>query len=323
MFTSGTFRLFSLFASLLVVFSMVTIDTAEARRMGGFGGFGNRGARTTESVPATRTSPTTTAPVQRTTTEPASANRVNSATPAAAQRAPGLFSGGLMRGLFIGGLFGLLMGAGFGGLGGMLSLLFQVLLIGGLVWLAMAFFARRRMATAGGPGADRGFSFEAPRAGTTATGFGGKPFSFGGGGGAARPATTPYEVSDADLAVFERRLSEVQDAFSHGDRPRLAGVTTAEVLGHLSQEMEENSDAGLRNEVYDVKLLDGSVAEAWTEGDTQYATVALRYESRDVMRNVVTGAVTSGSDDLTDTTEIWTFRRDRGGEWLVSAMQEP
>ncbi|MGV3652115.1 MAG: Tim44 domain-containing protein [Devosia sp.] len=328
MFTSGKFRLFSLFASLLVVFSMVTIDTAEARRMGGgLGGFGNRGVRTTESVPATRTSPTTTAPVQRTTAEPSTANRAASATPAAAQRAPGLFSGGLMRGLFIGGLFGLLMGAGFGGLGGLLSLLFQVVLIGGLVWLALAFFGRRKLAAAGGPNPGQGFKFEAPRTpGAGATGFGGKPFSgfgLGGGGAATRPTTSVYEVSDADLALFESRLSAVQDAFSHADRQRLAGLTTPEVLGYLSEELEENAANGVRNEVYDVKLLDGSVAEAWTEGNVDYATVALRYESRDVMRNIASGAIVSGSEELSAATEIWTFRRERGGEWLLSAVQEP
>ncbi|SFZ81169.1 Predicted lipid-binding transport protein, Tim44 family [Devosia enhydra] len=328
MFTSGKFRLFSLFASLLVVFSMVTIDTAEARRMGGgLGGFGNRGVRTTESVPATRTSPTTTAPVQRTTAEPSTSNRAASATPAAGQRAPGLFSGGLMRGLFIGGLFGLLMGAGFGGIGGLLSLLFQVVLIGGLVWLALAFFGRRKLAAAGGPKPAQGFKFEAPRAPNAgATGFGGKPFSgfgLGGGSAASRPSTSVYEVSDADLALFEGRLSAVQDAFSHADRQRLAALTTPEVLGFLSEELEENAANGVRNEVYDVKLLDGSVAEAWTEGNVDYATVALRYESRDVMRNVASGAIVSGSEELSATTEIWTFRRERGGEWLLSAVQEP
>ena len=143
MFASGKIRFFAVFLSLLTAFSLVTVDTAEARRGGSFG---SRGLRTFQSVPATKTSPNVTAPVNNTMTAPSSASRVGA--PAATTASRGLFNGGLMQGLFLGGLFGLFLGHGFGGIGGMFSLLFQLLLIGGLVWL---FFGRRRMATASGP----------------------------------------------------------------------------------------------------------------------------------------------------------------------------
>ena len=44
------------------MFSVVAVDTAEARRGGSFG---SRGTRTYQTVPATPTSPGITAPVQR------------------------------------------------------------------------------------------------------------------------------------------------------------------------------------------------------------------------------------------------------------------
>ena len=76
-------------------------------------------------------------------------------------------------------------------------------------------------------------------------------------------------------------------------------------------------------QLYDLKLLAGDVAEAWREGNSEYATVALRYESRDITRDRTTGQPVSGEDRVTEVTEVWTFVRPTGGRWLVSAIQEP
>lgn len=310
MFVSGKIRFIAVFLSLLTAFSVFTIDTAEARRGGSLG---SRGVKTFQSVPATKTSPNVTAPINNTMTAPTSASRVGA--PAASTASRGLFGGGLMQGLFLGGLFGLFLGYGFGGIGGMFSLLFQLLLIGGLVWL---FFGRRRMAVAGGPNSDRPST-----GGPTPRGpsMGSNPFS-----GAARAqgtdATRDLEVGNADLDVFETRLGEIQDAYSREDYGALRAITTPEMMGYLSEELGENASKGLRNEVFDVKMLGGSVAEAWREGDRDYATVALRYESRDVTRERATGQIVSGSETISETTEIWTFVRQRGGDWKLSAIQE-
>ena len=312
MFASGKFRFLAIFLSLLTVFSVATIDTAEARRGGSFG---SRGTRTFQTVPATNTSPGATAPVNRTmTNQQSTQQRNNTATPIS-QRPGGLFGGGLLQGLFLGGLFGMFLGHGFGGFGGMLSLLFQIALIGGLLWF---FFGRRRMAAAGGPG-------NGPSAG-------GNPFARndepqanpfqrrGGGGGATRQ--NAYEVTSADLDLFETRLAEVQDAYSREDYGALRAITTPEMMGYLSEELGQNASQGVRNEVYDVKMLGGSVAEAWREGSSDYATVAIKYESRDVTRERATGRIVSGDESLTETTEIWTFVRERGEDWKLSAIQE-
>src|SRR5690606_31668164 len=54
MFTPRRTGLFALFAGLMLAFSMVSVDYAEARRGGSFG---SRGLRTHQSAPATRTAP--------------------------------------------------------------------------------------------------------------------------------------------------------------------------------------------------------------------------------------------------------------------------
>ena len=318
MFVSGKIRFLAIFLSLLTAFSVATIDTAEARRGGSFG---SRGTRTFQTVPSTNTSPNVTAPVNPTMTNQQSTQQRNSVNTPIAQRPGGLFGGGLLQGLFLGGLFGMFLGHGFGGFGGVLSLLFQIALIGGLLWF---FFGRRRMAgaTAGGPMA--GGPGNGPGLGGNPfarnDGSGANPFQGRGGGGAA--AQGRYEVSNRDLDIFEGRLAEVQDAFSREDYSALRAITTPEMMGYLSEELGQNASRGVRNEVFDVKMLSGSVAEAWREGNSDYATVAMKYESRDVTRDRATGAVVSGDESLTETTEVWTFVRERGGDWKLSAIQE-
>ena len=313
MFASRGFRLSALLATLIMAFSLVAVDTAEARRGGSFG---SRGTFTQRSVPATQVSPKTTAPVQNTMTNSTTRNNtVGNATTPARPSIFGGFGGALLGGFLFSGLFGMLFGFGFGGFGGMLALLVQVVIIG----LIVSFFLRRRRPAVAG-GAPLNYEAE-----NTAR-------SYGGGGsapqgqrsGASRRAGKRDEVgiTDADLNSFEQLLGELQDAYSREDYAALRRISTPEVMGYLAEELAANATKGVRNEVFDVKLLAGDVAEAWREGNTAYATVAMRYESRDVMRDRSTGAIVSGDDSVTETAEIWTFVRQNGARWLISAIQE-
>ncbi len=315
MFASKGFRLTALLASLIVAFSFVAIDTAEARRGGSFG---SRGIRTERSVPSTQVAPKTTAPVQNTMT-----NGTQRSTTAGAATTParpslfGGFGGALLGGLLFSGLFGMLFGYGFGGFGGMLALLVQVAVIG----LIVAFFLRRRQPAAAGGAPFQPHQYEAPNTGMNHAG---RPAGSAPRSSASQRAGRRDEVgvTDEDLSAFERRLGELQEAYSREDYAALRRITTPEVMGYLAEELGEKASKGLRNEVYDVRLLAGDVAEAWREGGTDYASVALRFESRDITRNRSTGEIVEGEDRVTETTEIWTFQRQNGGPWVVSAIQE-
>ena len=315
MFASRGFRLSALFVALLTVFRMVAVDTAQARRGGSFG---SRGTRTYQTVPATPTLPTITSPISRSTASPTATNRGGIAATTPAQRA-GWFGGGIggwiLGGLLFSGLFGMMFGAGFGGFGGFLSLIFQVLIIGFILNLL---FRRRQPAMAGGGNASPytarqdwqpGGRSSAPRPNASA---------------ASQRAGRRDEVgiSNRDLDAFEQRLGELQSAYAREDYEALRRITTPEMMGYLSQELGENASKGVRNEVYDVKLLSGDIAEAWREGPDQFATASLKYESRDIVRDRTTGQIVSGDDRVSATTEIWTFVRRGSGPWLVSAIQE-
>ncbi|PTM97617.1 Tim44 domain-containing protein [Mycoplana dimorpha] len=325
----------------VAVMVMVTaVDVAEARRAGG-GGFGSRGTRTFSPPPATRTAPTQTAPIDRTMTQkpagqqaPGANQQTAGANRPAAQR-PGLFgglAGGLLGGLMLGGLVGMLMGNGLGGAAGFLGLLLQAALLFAVVSLAMRFFRSRQPAFNGGTAA--GTAAGGPLGGLTGTartaeGGTGPSFSIPRiGGGLSPRAAAPQQademgVGQQDLDQFEKMLKEVQAAYGAEDYAALRKLTTPEAMSWLAEELSDNATGGVKNEVRDVHLLQGDVAEAWREDDgTQYATVAMRYESIDVLRDRATGKVVSGDpDNLTESVEVWTFQRKPGADWQVSAIQ--
>ncbi|MBB3809351.1 TIM44-like domain-containing protein [Pseudochelatococcus contaminans] len=314
---------------------LLTAGIAEARSGRG-GSFGSRGTRTHSAPAPTNTAPTA-APIQRSTTPQAAPNagpRAAQPNAAAAQRRPGFFGGGfggaLMGGLLGAGLFGLLSGSGlFGGMSGFgsfLGLLLQIGLIVLLVRFAIGWFRRRQEATAGGPQnyARQGGPAAGGRSGLSGLGLGGAA----GAGAAAgsRPqaaASQPINIADADYAAFERLLYQTQDAYSREDFSALRRFATPEVASYFTEELTDNASKGVVNRVSDVNFLQGDLAEAWSEGNTEYATVAMKFSLRDTTFDRATNAVVDGDPSTPITvTEIWTFRRARGGEWLVSAIQQ-
>lgn len=324
MFASKTFRLTSLVASLVVALSLVSVGDAEARKGGSFG---SRGMNTYNSPAPTQTAPTPAAPIQRSMT-PNQQQQAQSPAAQSAQQRGGFmngFGGAMMRGLFLGGIIGLLLGGGFGGIGGIFAMLAQVAIIGGIIWLVMRFMrsSSPRPATAGGPAFDANTT---ERQANPATEDLLRNFGRGGSGGAARkPADlNQLGIGMEDLEKFESMLSRVQAAFAGENYAALRTLTTPEVMGYLSEELATNATNGVKNVVSDVTLLQGDLAESWREGNVEYATVAMRYSAIDYMVDRQSGAVTEGDDkEPGESTEIWTFVRNRGdADWRLSAIQE-
>jgi predicted lipid-binding transport protein (Tim44 family) len=321
------FRFLALLSAAFVALTLVSVDYAEARRGGSFG---SRGLRTQQAAPPTRTAPTQTGPVERTMTPaPNAATRQQQSV---GQQRPGLFGGlggSLMRGVLIGGLIGMFLGYGFGGMAGALGFLLQLLLVGVVVWMGLAWYrSRKTPAMAGGAPAPSGSGFGGPslRDAEPETGSGRTSSGFTlpriGGGAAPVAQTKDIELGQADLDTFEKRLTEVQSAFAAEDHAALRRLTTPEMVSFFSEELAENAKHGVRNEVTDVHLVQADIAEAWNEGDEDYATAAFRYEAIDVLRNRQTGELAGGVEQPTETVELWTFVRSRGGEWKLSAIQE-
>jgi predicted lipid-binding transport protein (Tim44 family) len=273
---------------------------AEARAGSSYGGggssFGSRGSRSFEGNGAS--------PLSRTMETPSSGYGAGAGYGAGGgsffSRHPfltGIFGGFLGSMLFGGGFFGHM----FGGL-------FSILLIGLLI-----FFLFRLLSGvfAGGGG---GF---APRS----------------VGAAAAPAQQRYRgrdtyVSDADLNAFQSIHAAVQEAWGHGDLAKMRQLMTPEMLSYFSEELTKNASQGVENRVSNVTLVKAELTESWEEGDLEYATAYMRWTAIDY--TVRTGAAPSAPGALvagdaripTEAEEVWTFVRRRGGQWLLSAVQQ-
>jgi predicted lipid-binding transport protein (Tim44 family) len=297
--------------AIIATLGGLAASSADARIGSGLS-LGSRGSRTFSAPPSTATAPSA-GSMQRTVTQP----NFNTAprpgySPGGFFGRPGLL-GGLAAGFLGAGLFGLLFGHGFlGGIGGLFSflgLIVQFALVALLVRFLWSYFARRNMpAYASGP--------LYRNAGPPQS-----PIAIGGGGGAV-PSDT-IGIGGADYDAFEHLLGEVQAAYSAEDIAALRARATPEMVSYFSEDLTQNASRGVVNKVSNVKLLQGDLAEAWREGDADYATVAMRFSLRDCMVDRASGAVVDGDPTQPqEASELWTFRRTRGAPWMLSAIQQ-
>ena len=301
-------RLTALAIALAGGLAFVAADEANARA-GGSTSFGSRGTQTYAAPPATNTAPKA-APIEKSMTQ--------KGAPTAAQTPqPSRFGG--WRGVLMGGLIAAAFASifGFGALASVLGFLLQFALVAGAIYLVVSFIrSRSKPALARAPARSLG--------GTPHRDMLNRPsLAFNGSAPASVPA---LPIGPGDLDSFERLLGEIQTAYGREDADRLAAMTTPEILAHFSQELTDNAKQGVRNEISDVKLLQGDLSEAWRENSSDYATVAMRFSLVDVTVDRATGHVVSGDRTRpTQATELWTFRRDdraRADGWQLSAIQQ-
>ncbi|MBR1212356.1 TIM44-like domain-containing protein [Bradyrhizobium sp. JYMT SZCCT0180] len=319
--TRGIVRAFAIVLSLAVPAAMAI--TAADARVGGGNSSGSRGSKTYSAPPSTTTAPNAAQPMNRTFSQPGAPAAAGAAAGAAkggffSRPGMGMMMGGLAAGFLGAGLFGMLSGGGLlGGLGGIASIIGLVLQIGLIlivVKLAMSWWQRRHT-----PANAYANSGAGPAAGSAPpqTGFGS---GMGFGLGSSAPA--PLEIGPSDYEAFERLLGEVQAAWSNEDVAKLHTLATPEMVSYFTKDLEQNKANNDVNKTSDVKLLQGDLAEAWREGQTDYASVAMRFSLVDKTLERGTNRLVSGSETPIEATEVWTFARQSGGHWELSAIQQ-
>ncbi len=310
-------RAFGLVQALAVTLSLamplVVVASSADARIGGGVSSGSRGSRTFSAPPSTSTAPNAAQPFNRTITQPGSPGLGTPGGGLFNRPGMGLF-GGLAAGFLGAGLLGMLFGGGlFGGIGGfssIIGLMLQIAVIVFLVRLAMGWWQRRhetQAAFAGGGPSPLGAQA------TYRSGLGG----FGQGSG-----STPLQILAGDYEAFERLLGETQNAYSNEDVARLRSLATPEMVSYFTRDLDEDRSRNVVNKISGTKLLQGDLAEAWREGDTDYASVAMRYSLVDTYLDRASGRVVEGNGQPEEITEVWTFTRPRGGSWIVSAIQQ-
>jgi predicted lipid-binding transport protein (Tim44 family) len=307
----------TLIAAFAALALALTPGLAEAR-LGSGGSFGSRGSMTWSAPPSTATAPYS-SPMQRSMTPNNPSPGYGSPGYGYGYQRHSPFMSGLMGGLIGAGIGGLLFGHGFwgGGLGffGFLGFLLQIFLL-----VTLVRFLIRLFRGGGGPVFAGGAGMFARTGGPM--GLGGAPV--GGapvGGGGLRGA--PIQIGPQDYQAFEELLQANQAAWTAHDLNGLRAMVTPEMLSYFAEQLAEQESRGVRNEVRDVRLLQGDLAQAWTEGGRDYATVAMRFSMIDVTRDRAGRIVDGSPTEHVTATELWTFLRAHGGgHWLLSAIQQ-
>jgi len=316
-------------ATALLVGLLVLAPVVAEAAAGGRSSQGSRGSRTYDSGAGRTIERSTTAPTQR--QAPAAQPQTAPASPgmAGGMQRPGFGMGspimtGIMAGLagsFIGNmLFGSQNAAQAAQnpeaspTGSFIGSLLPWLVIGGLGFLAFTFFRRRS--------ASQVSSQTLARGPVDLSGLRGGPGGGLGGGFGARAPQPDVDVTAADQETFGRLLIDIQTAWGRHDVEALKPMLTQEMASYFAGQLAELKGRGLTNKVEDVTLLKGEGTEAWSEDGIDYATAYLRWSARDYTVDANGNVVEGDARRPVETEEVWTFVRQPGDHWRLSAIQQ-
>jgi len=301
----------------LVLSGTLLVDNVWARAGGGGSG-GSRGSRS-YTAPA-RPSPTPMSPRQPT---PAPAPPSTFQTPP--QRSGW---GGMLGGLLVGGLIGSLLFGGMGrGLFGGIGLM-EILIIGGLVFLALRFMKSRQpapatpgYATAGGYG---GASWQPESTSTMSVDIPVAPSDLDRGIGHIRQLDATF-----DPARFAETATDmffkIQAAWTARDVSRIVDLLTPEMQDILQRDCDRLRADRRVNRLENIAVRQAEVSEAWQERGQDFATVYFLASLLDYTTDEGGTHVLDGSrDEPVKFEEYWTFVRSVGNNrWKLSAIQQP
>jgi predicted lipid-binding transport protein (Tim44 family) len=237
-------------------------------------------------------------------------------------------AGGVMGGIVGGMLFRSLgFGApGEGGMGGGIGL-FEIVLIGAILYFLYRFLKRRReMATAGAtyqggqsvgtapPPSQPGY---VPSAGNAAADDVQQGISH------VRQMDAGFDekvFTDACMDVF----FQIQGAWANRDMSTAKNVLTDEMYGSLSQDARKLKAEKKINQLDNIAVRSVDITEVWQESGQDYITVKFLANLLDYTIDESTKQVLSGSrTEPVKFEEYWTFTRPVGkNAWKLSAIQQ-
>jgi predicted lipid-binding transport protein (Tim44 family) len=308
-------RFFILLTALLPLIGAIAAVPAEAR-LGGGHSFGSRGSFTYTSPRSTSVAPGA-APFERSQTQMGGYNRSGLGLGSGSffNRRP--FMSGLLGGFIGAGIFGLLFGGGFLhmglGFGGIFGVLIQLLILFFVLrWLFRRFLGGSVMRGGTEPST---FAPAGPDPGRSWQGLGPGRDEVG-------ASVAPCQITQADRQAFAQCLVYVQQAWGAQDLNAISRAATPEMMGYFQEQLNTLTRQGLRNRIADVSVEGMELSEAWSEGDTDIATVAMRFSMIDVTEDAARRIVDGNPTVRALVTEIWTFTRHRGGHWILAAIQQ-
>ncbi len=323
---------------------MVTVDLAEARAGGGRSS-GFRGSRSS-APPRQMTTPPAYKPTPAPTPAPVTPGqqqpRPGMATPTGPTPAPassgwGTFGRGLAGGLaggLIGGMIGNMLFGGSHGAGAAATPaaggsgcanfgLFDLILVGGLLYVGYRLLNRRR------------------QEGLQAAQAGGAPVSIPASWQEAPPAALSAQELANELEAIRRTdpafdeaafkdwaqdvFFKLQGAWMRQDASLIRDLVTPELYEILDHDLQDLKAQGKINKLENIAVRLVEITEAWQEQGLDYITVGFFANLLDYTVDAKTNAVLAGSNtEPVKFEEYWTFVRPSGsGPWKLSAITQP
>lgn len=310
---------------VIALFMSVFVLELEAyARVGGGRSMGSRGSRS--SFSSSRPS----------TSQPSSPSRAMTSPTPGAPQAPQ--SGGFLRTLgagmaggLLGGLFFSSLGFGHGGgFGGSGIGIFDIILIGGLLYGIYWFLKRRRQKEAPATGPSSYYQAGSPQAGPS-PGYG-----------------TPVAAAPEEQAGEERRRGisyirqmdpsfneenfnnlcmdiffKIQGAWANRDMSSVRSLLTDEMYRLLQNEAEQMKKEKIFNKLENIAVRSVDIAEAWQEEGKDFITVGFLANLLDYTVSESGDLLAGSKTDPVKFEEYWTFTRPVGNNpWQLSAIDQ-
>jgi predicted lipid-binding transport protein (Tim44 family) len=311
----------------LVIFFMLQADCFA--RVGGGGSIGSRGSRSYSS-PSRPSSSSTYQSQPRSTYNQPSNQPMQSPSGGFFRNMMGGLAGGflgslLFRSLGFGGQ------GGWGGGGGMG--LFEILLIGALIFLVYRFIKKRRQRAmegayyqgTGATGGDYSPSYQEPRYDAGMIDAPPPPPPPGmNPQGSVRQADRNFDeqgFKDMAMDVFFK----IQGAWTDRNPALVRNLLTDEMYTALEKDAEELRREKKFNKLDNIAVRSVDITEDWQESGTDFITVKFYANLLDYVTDEATGQVVSGSKTQpVKFEEYWTFTRRTGSrDWQLSAITQP
>lgn len=228
--------------------------------------------------------------------------------------AGGLLGGMLFRSLGMGGGWG---GAGGGGIG-----IFEILLIGGIIYLLYRFIKTKREATQSSQDVYSMDDYREPSMYQSAT---------------QAPISPPVDMAagishirEFDPSFDEQRFSDqvldiffqIQSAWMNRDLLLAGALLTPEVRRTLQDDIDRLLKEKKVNRLENIAVRNVEIVEAWQESGQDYITTLIYANLLDYTTDDTTGQVVEGSKtEPVKFEEYWTLTRPAGNnQWQLSAI---
>lgn len=347
---TGFLALFTTILAVGLTLAMLWPEEADAARVGGGSSMGSRGSRSFSTprqavpTPADRGSMRQSTPQSTQTMPGAQSGMAGSAMPATSGLSSGLMGG--LGGLVLGGVLGAALfgggGAGegaagaAGGMGGSGIGLFEMLLIGALIWMAFRWFKQKQAREAlpmgkYGHGNSARESMADPGLGKSS--FDTLPSTFKAGesdevsqGIANIISMDPQFDENRFLEGAKMAFQHIQGAWSDWSVDRLRPLLTERMWTLVQAQALGRKAEGKRDIVEKIQFNEVSISEAWQEAGEDWLTVHFLVDMVDYTTDLQGNVLEGNPNVRSKVEEYWTFTRPVGSRdpnWFLSAIQQP